>query len=248
MTENEAFIFESIFHQVRMGFLSIEEIKENVIEEVEDNGFDSEISENWIYKIIDEEYEKLISESKHWKSPTDTEKLIEAFDQLCINNIIALHKAGYTTSDGDYEVLEVERILRAKKKPSDGYCFYHEQDLARAVSIENPNLYIAFQKVDNSDDQVTLEVGRRVVKILIEKGFQVEWSEDVNSKILIPNFKWQYLYDNNNRDLLNYNQTIALMTHKQKGSTTKKKKDTQSTKSKDIDNNNLWSKLKNVWS
>ena len=28
MTEDEAFIFESIFNQVRMGFLSIDDIKE----------------------------------------------------------------------------------------------------------------------------------------------------------------------------------------------------------------------------
>ncbi|WP_239774518.1 hypothetical protein [Tenacibaculum finnmarkense] len=45
MTENEEFIFESIYTQVRIGFSSISEIKENIIEEIEDNEFEKEISE-----------------------------------------------------------------------------------------------------------------------------------------------------------------------------------------------------------
>ena len=51
MTENKEFIFESIFNQVRMGFLSISEIKENIIEEIEDNEFEKEISEEWTAKL-----------------------------------------------------------------------------------------------------------------------------------------------------------------------------------------------------
>ena len=248
MTENEEFICESIFNQIRMGFLSISEIKENIIEEIKDNGFDKEMSEKWALEIIDKEYQKVISESENWESPTDTEKLIEAFDELCRNNIIALHNAGYTTSDGEYEVVEVERNLRENQITSDGYCFYHEQDLSRAVSLENPSLYIAFQKVDNSDNEVTLGVGRKVVKVLTKKGFEIEWNEDVNSKILIPNFKWQYIYDENKRDLLNYEQTIELMAQKKQQPTTYKNNGENIAKTKDRNNNNIWSKLKNLWS
>lgn len=248
MTENEEFIYESIFNQVRMGFLSISEIKENIIAEIEDNGFDEEISEKWASEIIGEEYNKLISESKNWKNPSDTEKLIEAFDELCKKNIIALHNAGYTTSDGEYEVVEVERNLRENQLTSDGYCFYHEQDLARAISLENPSLYIAFQKVDNSDDKVTLDVGKKVVKVLTDKGFEIEWNEDVNSKILIPNFKWQYIYNEKKRDLQNYMQTIELMSRKRQQPIIYKNINGNSVKTKDSNNNNFWSKLKKIWS
>ena len=101
MTENEKFIHESIISQIRMGFLSIEEIQENIIEEIEDNGFECEISEEWAFKQIDKEWETLIIESKQWQRPTDTERLVEAFDTLCNSNIIALHNAGYETSDGE---------------------------------------------------------------------------------------------------------------------------------------------------
>ncbi len=249
MTENEEFIYESIFNQVRMGFLSITEIKENIIEEIEDNGFEDEISEEWAYEIIEKENNKLISESENWKKPTDTEKLIEAFDELCEKNIIALHNAGYTTSDGEYEVVEVERSLRENQLASDGYCFYHEQDLSRAISLENPSLYIAFQKVDNSNDNVTLDVGKKVVKVLKEKGFEVEWNETPTSKILIPNFKWEYIYDENGRDLQNYDQTIELMSQKKQLPTkTYKNNGGNSAKKQDSTNNNFWSKLKKLWS
>ena len=149
MTENEAFIYESIENQVRMGFLSLEEIKDNILEEIEDNEFENEISEDWAINQIETEWQSRFDESKTWEHPTDTDRLITAFDDLCDNNIIALHNAGYTTSDGEYEVVEVERELRKHNIVSDGYCFYHEQDLSRAIAKEDPSLYIAFQKVDN---------------------------------------------------------------------------------------------------
>jgi hypothetical protein len=212
MTENEEFIHESIISQLRMGFFSIEEIKENVIEEIEDNGFEDEISEEWAFEHIDKEWKTLITESKHWKKPTDTEMLVNAFDELCISNIVALHNAGYTTDDGEYEVVEVEQELRKNKIISDGYCFYHEQDLARALAKENPNLYIAFQKVDNKDDNETVRVGKKVVEVLKRHGFEVDWNEKPTKKIRIPNFKWQLVYNENNRNLLDYNEVIKLMT------------------------------------
>lgn len=211
MTENEAFIYESIFNQVRMGFLSIDEIKENIIEEIEDNEFEDEISEAWAFEKIDQEYQKLLSESKHWKTPTDTEKLIKTFDELADENIIALHNAGYTTSDGEYEVVEVERDLQENEVESDGYCFYHEQDLARAIDIKDPCLYIAFQKVDNSDDAITIEVGKRVAEVLINNDFKIIWNGSARTKIEIPGFRWQKIFDEDARDLQDYSEVVDRM-------------------------------------
>ena len=204
MTENEAFIYESIENQVRMGFLSLDEIKDNILEEIEDNEFENEISEDWATQRIEAEWNSRLNETKTWKSPTDTERLIAAFDELCDQNIIALHNAGYTTTDGEYELVDVERKLRDNGIVSDGYCFYHEQDLSRAIAKEDPSLYIAFQKVDNEDDDVTIAVGKKVVEVLKKHQFEVDWNESPTSKILIPNFKWELFYDENNVDLLDY--------------------------------------------
>lgn len=213
MTENEEFIYESIVSQIRMGFLSLDEIKENIIEEIEDNEFENEISEEWAFEHIDKEWESLITESKHWKNPTDTERLIKAFDELCDVNIIALHNAGFTTSDGEYEVVEVERELRKNRIASDGYCFYHEQDLSRAIEklSENPSLYIAFQKVDNSNDEVTIGIGNKVADILKKNNFDIEWDGTATTKIKISNFRWQLVYDEDGRDLLNYEEVAQHM-------------------------------------
>lgn len=211
MTENETFIYESIFNQVRMGFLSLDEIQENILEEIEDNEFEDEISEEWAFDKIKEEYQKLLSESKKWKSPTDTERLIKAFDELGEENIIALHNAGYTTTDGEYEVVEVERELQENEVESDGYCFYHEQDLARAIATENPGLYIAFQKVDNLDDAITIEVGKRVAEVLINNDFKIIWNGSAKSKIEIPGFRWQKIFDEDARDLEDYSEVVGRM-------------------------------------
>lgn len=208
MTENEKFIYESIFNQVRMGFLSLDEIQENIIEEIEDNEFEDEISEEWAFDKIKEEFQKLLAESKKWKSPTDTERLIKAFDELCDENIIALHNAGYTTTDGEYEVVDVESELQENEVQSNGYCFYHEQDLARAIDIENPRLYIAFQKVNNADDAITIEVGKRVAEVLINNDFKIIWNGLAQSKIEIPGFRWQKIFDENARDLQDYSEVV----------------------------------------
>ena len=218
MTNNEEFILESIVSQVKMGFLSIEQIKDNISEQIEDNGFEDEISEEWAFEHINNEWKTLIAESKNWKKPTDTERLVKAFDELCASNIIALHNAGYETSDGEYEVVQVEKVLRKNKVKSDGYCFYHEQDLARAIDKKNPNLYIAFQKVENKDDNVTIEVGKKIVAVLKKYGFEVDWEVKPTEKILIPNFKWQLVYNENNRDLLDYNKVIEWMLKQGKNS------------------------------
>ncbi|KUJ62813.1 hypothetical protein AR687_05285 [Flavobacteriaceae bacterium CRH] len=211
MSENEAFIYESIFNQVRMGFLSLDEIQENIIEEIEDNEFEDEISEEWAFDKIREEYQKLLAESKQWKSPTDTERLIKAFDELCDENIIALHNAGFTTSDGESEVVEVETELRENEVESDGYCFYHEQDLARAVAVEDPGLFIAFQKVDNEDAETTIEVGKKVAEVLRNNGFDVNWNESPKTKIEIPGFRWQKIFNEDDRDLQDYGEVIERM-------------------------------------
>lgn len=206
MSEDQQFIFDSIYTQVRSGFYSLEDIQNSIIEEIEDNGFEDEISEDWAYEQIDNVYRELLSESKTWQAPTLTERLIKAFDELAQQRIIALHYPGYTMEDGEYEVVEVERALRENNEKSEGYCFYHGQDLERAVRGEG--LLIAFQKIDNESDVVSKEIAKRVVKVLEKNGFTVEWDGKANSRILLPSFKWERVYDDEARDLLNYNYVV----------------------------------------
>ncbi|UUV22695.1 DUF6891 domain-containing protein [Paenimyroides aestuarii] len=206
MSEDQQFIFDSIYTQVRSGFYSLEEIQANIIEEIEDNGFEDEISEEWAHEQINQEYETLLNESKNWGEDTQTQRLIAAFDELAEKKIIALHYAGFTIDDGEYEVVEVERTLIDNDEKSEGYCFYHGQDLERAVRGEG--LYISFQKVNNESDAVSKEVAKKIVEVLEKHGLKVDWNGKAATRILLPDFKWEKVYDEDDRDLLNYNYVI----------------------------------------
>src|SRR5690554_644438 len=164
MSEDQQFIFDSIYTQVRSGFYSLEEIQVNIIEEIEDNGFEDEISEHWAYEHIDLVYKQLLEESTSWGESSDTNRLIAAFDELAESKIIAIHFAGYTTDDGEYEVAEIERVLIDNDEQSEGYCFYHGQDLERAIRGEG--LYISFQKINNVSDVISKQVARKIIAIL----------------------------------------------------------------------------------
>jgi hypothetical protein len=211
MTEDQQYIYDSLVNQIKMGFSPIDEIKEMTWEQVEDEGLEDDISEKWVNTTITTEFKKHQEASKNWKTPTDTERLIKAFNELSEAKIIALHNAGYTTSDGEYEVVEVEVELRKHQIQSDGYCFYHEQDLERAIDPECRNLMIAFQKIDNSDDTVTIAVGNKVAEKLKDNGFEVIWDGTAQTKIEIPNFDWEKIYKDSDEDFLNHNRVLQFM-------------------------------------
>ncbi|TPN86875.1 DUF6891 domain-containing protein [Aquimarina algicola] len=215
MTENQEFIYASIRNQVRSGLFSLEEIELNIFEEIEDNGFEKEISNEWALSTIEKEIKALDTDSEQWEKETDVDKLVKVFDALCKENIIALHCAGYTMSDGETEVVEIEVELRNHGIQSDGYCFYHQQDLEAAVN-ESRNLFLAFQKIDNEDEATAVAVGKRIVQKLKEYGFKTNWEETVHRRIEITNFCWKKKFDNTTRDLLDYEQVLELMLNNKK--------------------------------
>jgi len=106
MSEDQQFIFDSIYTQVRSGFYSLEDIQNNIIEEIEDNGFEDEISEDWAYEQIDRVNEELLKESESWGENTQTTRLIAAFDELAESKIIALHYTGFTNDTGNMKLLK----------------------------------------------------------------------------------------------------------------------------------------------
>jgi len=212
-SENQKYIDEIIYSEIRTALFSIKEIEEKIIETVEDNGFEKEFSKSWVKSRIKEAYQELLTESKNWKSPTDVELLSKAFNELAKDGIIALHNAGYDSSEGIDEVQEIVTKLKKKsiKKPI-GYCFYHQQDLERAILPTHSNLYLSFNTLKNISDKDTIKLGQKIVKILENYHFKINWNETVNTKIEILNFKWQKLY-NPDLDLTDHTQVIKLLPH-----------------------------------
>lgn len=209
MSEDQKFIFDSIYTQVRSGFYSIEDIQTSILDEIEDNGCADEVSEEWAYEQIEKVYEELLQESKSWHHPNHTERLIAAFDEMAENKIIALHFPGYTNEDGEYEVEEVERTLIDNDTKSVGYCFYNGEDLEKA--IKGDGLYLHFQKLNNVNDVITKELAQKIIQILQKHQLEVEWNGKAISPIFLPKFVWQKVYNEEDRDLLNYNSVIDMI-------------------------------------
>jgi hypothetical protein len=109
-----------------------------------------------------------------------------AFEALNREGIVALQAAGYTQSDAWDDVNELAARRRAKGEAPRGGCFYHEQDLERAVRGEG--LMLGFGSYGGEADAVPL--GRRIVQVLQEHGVPAEWDEDPKQRILIAPFEW----------------------------------------------------------
>src|SRR5690606_41854870 len=94
MSDDQQFIFDSIYTQVRSGFYSLEEIQTNIIEEIEDNGFEDEISEDGAYEQINAVNDELVKESESWAERPQTNRVIPAGEELAESKTIALHDSG----------------------------------------------------------------------------------------------------------------------------------------------------------
>lgn len=211
LTKDQEYILDLITIKVNMGFDGPEVIKEMAKEVAADENLENKVSQAWINATVDQKVAQQLQESKLWASPTDPEKLVLAFNDLSRSKIIALHLAGFTNSEGERDIIEVEQDLRIKGIKSDGYCFYHEQDLQRAINPQQKNLMIAFQKVDNSDDYVTIAIGLIVSDKLRKYGFKVNWNESVSQKIEIEDINWQKVYQPDDQRF-DHQRVVKLMT------------------------------------
>lgn len=196
MSENQQYVYHAIVSQIRMGFKSPDEIYEYLTEMVEDEEMEDEIDMDWVKENLDREYAERVKASEtEWRYPTDPYRLADAFEELRALGIIALHNAGYTISDGESDVVEIEQALREEGTMSEGYCFYHEQDLERAIDPDEPMLHLAFQKIDNSDPEVTAKLGKTIVEVLQKHHLNVDWNGDVNKRIIISPILWNKVYE-----------------------------------------------------
>lgn len=211
MTENEELIFNQILISIKSGFESLESIIDNIIEAVEDEGWESEISEDWVRENVTREYNKNLEKSKSWQHPTDTEKLHLAFDNLCRENIIALHNAGYTLSEAIYDAQEVWSDAEDEGLKPIGYCYYHGQDLERV--IEYGELTIGFSGAKANNDKEAIIIGHKVVAALEKAGFTVDWNNTASTRISIPDFNWQNVFtsDEDVEEKWGYDRALNIM-------------------------------------
>ncbi len=77
--------------------------------------------------------------------------------------MISLQNAGYTQSEGLEDVSEIWNKGGAHASPIIGYCFYHGQDLERAVNGEG--LMLTFGDINGTDER-GIEVGKIIAEVL----------------------------------------------------------------------------------
>ncbi|GEM_PF-4556680 len=163
-------ITAEVIQEVKFGFYDQEDI-EGIIW---DMFYEEDIDEEWLRKLISQCYENQEREAAQWDAPTDFEKLRNVFEQLNKEKIIALHRTGYTQSDGFDDVREVAQGIQEQQITPIGYCFYHTQDLIRV--IETNHLYLTFGTC-NEEKYSAIQIGEKIISALKQQGFETERDE-----------------------------------------------------------------------
>lgn len=183
-SEEERYIRGAIRYWVWSGFhdqASAEDMLQDILEE--------NVSEREMVKAIAEEFRSKAKAERLWPAHTDCDKLDAAFVALDAAGICAVQNAGYTMSDG---VEDVAQALDDRGRDKyHGYCFFHGQDLERA--IDGHGLMLAFGDL-NDDPSKAAAVGRSICDALAAAGLPVEWQGDVGQRIDIPKIDWKRRY------------------------------------------------------
>lgn len=189
--------------------LLLENIRELFYDE---NDFD----ETWLKHEIDYRLKKHKEDSLKWQKPTDFDRLVKSFDELNKKKIVSIHKAGYTKSDGENDCFEIITELNEIGICAKGFCYYHTQDLERAIGKEQM-LFIGFDSF-NGNDALAKEVAEEIISVLTKNGFTIKWNGSLDSRIEILNIHWKKAVDSID---YNYSRVFEIMQNLHKTETTK---------------------------
>jgi len=180
-------IQQQVLAEVLMGFDTQETIRETIADMF---GEEEGIDQAWLQELIDELYAEHQQASKEWKRPTDFERLAAAFNALIDQRIICLHKAGDTLEDGESDCAELLAELKKKGIAVKGYCFYHTQDLERAIDPQQRILPLAFGSTTQHGSE-TIAIGQSIVAALQAQGLDTVWDGSANQRIEIKHVYWR---------------------------------------------------------
>lgn len=138
--------------------------------------------------LVDREIRALTAEQGEWNHPTDCDRFDDAFEELKNRAIAARHHYSCCGTCGTYEIgLELD-YLQASGRTVRGYTFYHAQDTESA--IDGHGLYLSYGHADDSDGDLSVEIGQEVHDVLSDRGFQPEWDGTIQKRIFVP-LQWQ---------------------------------------------------------
>lgn len=171
---------------VRSGFYDKTDLMRVFCEEMYAPG---DLDETLVSTAIDERLAAHRASQKNWPAVTDCDRLDQAFERMEKRGLITIQNAGNTQTDG-YEIFQVYLEEHPQPDTVIGYCFYHNQDLERAVG--GLPLYLAFGPVDPQDEETKgVEIGNIVREELERVGLEVEWEGTFNDRLRVPGMVWQ---------------------------------------------------------
>ena len=155
---------------------------------MKDVSYDEEASPHLddLRKFGEAEFTRKREAESSWPDRTDWDRLKDVFDALRQNHVLALHNAGFTRSDAHGGAWDI--INRSPRKTWSGYCYYHEQDVEKAV--EGMPLYIGYDVVRESNG-AREELGNRIATLLRLASFIVDWNGDPDKRLQVTNLDWK---------------------------------------------------------
>lgn len=181
MNDTDRYILDEITTWVWSGFYDQDDVQEMIADILEDDA-----DELYLRSAVAPEFEKKAAAEARWPPETDCDRLDRAFAELNASGVIALQNAGYTMSDGLDDVGDV--LHQQSRTHVKGYCFYHGQDLKRAVA--GTGLMIAFGDLEDNKAEKG-KIGDLVRATLEAHGFEIEWNGDPETRLNISNIDWK---------------------------------------------------------
>jgi hypothetical protein len=120
-----------------------------------------------------------------WPTETDCDRLDAAFARLEKRGILALANAGYTTSDAHGDAWAVISETPGYYR---GFCYYHGQDVERAV--QGQSLWLGFDAVAQ-DAEAKGALGEEIAEELRLAGFDVAWDGNPETRMSIDGLEWK---------------------------------------------------------
>ena len=186
-------IEQAVAAMVKSCFYSMNEIVDffhEIAIDDPDSGLNPDTIDENVRNLFAASANALFRDAAGWTEMTDNDKLTAAFQELNEAGIRAEENYGYEASDCG----ELYREIRGDKKWR-GYCFYHNQDLVRAVL--DGNLMLRFSaSVDKPTDEDNCQIANIIVDALRKKGLNPDWNGDPNRTISIS-LIWQRRPDDN---------------------------------------------------
>lgn len=182
-------LIEEINYEIQLLIKSGFYNKDEILELIEDEFFEEDISLDEFENLVSKNYDNLDIPNQ---DSIDFTKLENVFNQLTgLNEIIAIHNAGYDLEEGVQDAFELFVHMRNNNYSPKGFCFYSFEDIE--IAIEKETLSLVFGDFE-SDEKKALKIGKTIVEALESNGFNINWDNSLDSPIEIKPFMWKKVY------------------------------------------------------